>query len=338
MKLFRLVSVLTSIVVCLSIFTGTTIVGAEDISETESNVESSVVEDLADESFIDEPASLSIDEAEYYRVAIDDYTTYNINNHTVKAGNSISSKDTFYLRKGDNFYIELSYTPVSDTEQVQIGILNKGTNTFYNFKKTTGSIKAYIDITASGTYVFKLKNCTSNDIKVTGTFTPIFYTSSVDVPLIGQTYSNWCWAACIEMSANALGYDDYTQADIVHKLKGTDDEPYPNVTGKNDDYRKGIEYATSNNYTATVSSSTYNIADMNKILASSKPLMIAWGKYSNGVRTGGHANVLMAVDTKTYYIKIQDPLNGGSTKKMQYSELTSNSLKKYDKSITITLK
>ena len=66
--------------------------------------------------------------------------------------------------------------------------------------------------------------------------------------------------------------------------------------------------------------------------------MIAWGKYSNGVRTGGHANVLMAVDTKTYYIKIQDPLNGGSTKKMQYSELTSNSLKKYDKSITITLK
>ena len=181
---------------------------------------------------------MSIDEAEYYRVAIDDYTTYNINNHTVKAGNSISSKDTFYLRKGDNFYIELSYTPVSDTEQVQIGILNKGTNTFYNFKKTTGSIKAYIDITASGTYVFKLKNCTSNDIKVTGTFTPIFYTSSVDVPLIGQTYSNWCWAACIEMSANALGYDDYTQADIVHKLKGTDDEPYPNVTGKNDDYRK----------------------------------------------------------------------------------------------------
>ena len=53
MKLFRLVSVLTSIVVCMSVFTGTIIVGAEDISETESNVESSVVEDLADESFID---------------------------------------------------------------------------------------------------------------------------------------------------------------------------------------------------------------------------------------------------------------------------------------------
>ncbi|MCD7729910.1 MAG: C39 family peptidase [Oscillospiraceae bacterium] len=346
----KLFGTLISTFACLSMLSSTVSAEFDTISDNITNsyeselvqnataqTEDFAVDEVAYDYYLDEIQPTEIGGLEYCAAARASYTRYNVN-WTVEAGKNVTGTYEFNLNVGDSFYVEVSYTPVSSTEQVDIGIINTDNNVFTNVKKTTGSLTYYFDIKTAGKYKFRVKNETSSDITVTGYYYPITYTSLVNVPLIGQNNTNWCWAACIEMSAKSLGYSTYTQEDIVNKVKGTTADPYPNVVGSGDDYGKGMEYATSNTYTASESMSTISISSMNTVLSTGKPIIMAWGYYTGTDRTGGHANVIMAVDTKTNVVKMQDPANGGSTKKMKYSELTSNSSKKYDKTISITRK
>lgn len=157
---------------------------------------------------------------------------------------------------------------------------------------------------------------------------------SITVTNVAQAKTNWCWAASIEMSADALGYSSYDQYDIVKYVKGTSADPYPNSPGSGDDYTNGMKYATSNNYKATESKSTITISAMKTEISAKRPIMMAWGYYSNGERTGGHANVIYAVDVDNNYVKMQDP--DGNSYTYSYSELTSTSSRKYDKTIKIS--
>lgn len=135
------------------------------------------------------------------------------------------------------------------------------------------------------------------------------------------------------MCADSLGYTSYDQWDIVKNVKGTSSNPYPNDPGGGSDYTNGMKFATSNDWKATESWSTITISAMNTEVSAGRPIILAWGYYTNGTRTCGHANVIYAVDASGKYIKLQDPDGNSYTK--SYSSLTSDPAKKYDKTIKI---
>ena len=99
----------------------------------------------------------------------------------------------------------------------------------------------------------------------------------ISVTLVRQAKTNWCWAACLEMSAVSLGYTVYDQWDIVKEVKGTVSESYPNEAGGTMDYLEGMEYATFDNYTATRVSGTISISSMDTYISRGIPLIIALG-------------------------------------------------------------
>ena len=54
----------------------------------------------------------------------------------------------------------------------------------------------------------------------------------VSVTPIQQAKRYWCWAACAEMVGKYFKPDtSKTQWDVVRATKGTEDEPYPDVSG-----------------------------------------------------------------------------------------------------------
>ncbi len=156
---------------------------------------------------------------------------------------------------------------------------------------------------------------------------------TLSVPNIQQAKSQWCWAACVEMSANYLGYDTYDQWDIVNHVFGTTSNPYPDKPGGDAENNKGMKYATSNSYKTVFSTSLLSISSMNTEMTNKRPIIMAWGYYTNGKRTGGHENVIYAVDTSTKYLKLQDP--DGTSNTVSYSSLTSSSTRKYDQTYKI---
>lgn len=91
---------------------------------------------------------------------------------------------------------------------------------------------------------------------------------------------------------------------------GTSSEPYPNDTGSASDYTNGMEYATSDDYTATRSSGTISLSSLDSYMNDSMPVIIAIGTYdSSGNRSSGHAVVIFSVDKANNKFKVKDPSN-----------------------------
>ncbi|GMQ58383.1 hypothetical protein AN1V17_27780 [Vallitalea sediminicola] len=170
-----------------------------------------------------------------------------------------------------------------------------------------------------------------------GTITIYASYTTLDVTLINQAKSNWCWAACLEMSAKALVDTELDQWDIVKEVKGTSSNSYPNKPGGSSDYKDGMEYITDDMYTASRVFETWTLDEIDdEIDSNSTPIIMSWGYYnSSGDRTGGHANVIYAVDSSTEYLKIKDPGGDGSTITIKYDDLFSSSSKKYDATVDI---
>lgn len=159
--------------------------------------------------------------------------------------------------------------------------------------------------------------------------------SSLGVSLVRQAKSQWCWAACLEMSSHYLGYTDYDQWDIVKKVKGTKSNPYPNKAGGASDYNEGMKFATKDNYTTTRSSGTISISTMNRYMDNHVPLIIAIGSYSGGTRKSGHANVVFAVDKANNRFKTKDPAKDNEVV-FNYDTITStSSSRRWDATIKI---
>ena len=159
---------------------------------------------------------------------------------------------------------------------------------------------------------------------ICGSITAYAAYTSLGVSLVRQAKSQWCWAACLEMSSRYLGYTDYDQWDIVKEVKGTSSEPYPNKAGTASDYKAGMDFATNGNYTATRSDGTISISSMNSYMDDQVPLIIAIGSYSGGVRKTGHANVVFAVDEANNRFKTKDPAKDNDVI-FNYSTITSTS-------------
>lgn len=148
--------------------------------------------------------------------------------------------------------------------------------------------------------------------------------TTINVDLVRQAKSNWCWAACLEMSAHYLGYTTYDQWDIVKEVKGTASNPYPDEPGGASAYKEGMEFATSNDYTATRTTGTISISSMNTYMEDHMPLIIALGTYSGTNRTSGHAVVVFSVDKANNRFKVRNPASDYETT-YNYSTITSTS-------------
>lgn len=161
--------------------------------------------------------------------------------------------------------------------------------------------------------------------------------TSIDVPLINQAKSNWCWAASLEMAAKSLTDTDKDQWDIVKEVKGTSSNSYPNEGGGTSDYKEGMEYATDDMYTATRENNTWSFDEIKEeIVDNDTPIIMSWGYYnSSGTRVSGHANVIYAVDKSSKYLKLRDPAGKGKTIVIKYDDLFSSASKKYDKTTDI---
>ncbi len=159
----------------------------------------------------------------------------------------------------------------------------------------------------------------------------------ISVTLVRQAKSNWCWAACLEMSATSLGYTLYDQWDIVKEVKGTVSDSYPNETGGTMDYLEGMEFATYDNYTATRVSGTISMSSMDTYISRGIPVIIALGTYSSsGTRISGHAVVVFGVDEANNRFQVRDP-GSDSVVTYNYATITNTSQSRYwDKTVKIT--
>ena len=130
---------------------------------------------------------------------------------------------------------------------------------------------------------------------------------TLNVSLIRQDKSKWCWAACLEMCATYLGYDNYTQWDIVHELKGTSADPYPDLPGYTDDFQSGMLFASNNEYT-TMDDTIFTVSQMKAQLLDNKPFIMRLGFYNaDGEREFSHSVVGYSVNESTQYIHVRDP-------------------------------
>lgn len=259
-------------------------------------------------------------------------TLYSVN-WTVEAGTTSTATSQATLSPGDYYYFDLSFSP-APSGTISLGGYNRTNSTYYSISTSAASYNKFVRMTVAGTYSMRIRNNTSSDITVTGTYEAVKFvgSTSLNVPLYQQETNVWCWAACIEMCAEYMGYTT-TQYGIVEAADALENE----YGGTASDYTKGMLYATNNEYTATRTSTVLSASAIKNILASNVPVIIGIGTYSDSGRDG-HANVVIAVDQDNKYIRTNDPnYYGCSVKTYKYSVLTdSTSTKRYDSTIQIT--
>ncbi len=276
------------------------------------------------ESFEPTDDSMEFDDVQLISTQIDNgvmRSSYSIN-WTISANKYKQDTKALTLQNGDYIYFDLKISP-KPTENINIGAVNKDTNIYRSKSTQDSEFDYFLSIAADGEYYVRIKNNTSKNITVTGTYEVVNYVDSIilSVPLYQQKETNWCWAACIQMCAKYKGYTA-TQANIVKAAKG--EEVNEGASGLKD-YNRGMESATKKKYTATKSDDILAASEIKKILKSDLPLIISMSQYSNGVKTSSHANVVVAVDKENNFIKVNDPnYYGASKKNFKYSVITSS--------------
>lgn len=276
------------------------------------------------ESFEPTDDSMEFDDVQLISTQINNgvmRTSYSVN-WTISANKYKQDTKALTLQNGDYIYFDLKISP-KPTENINIGAVNKDTNIYRNTSTQDSECVHFLSIVADGEYYVRIKNNTSKNITVTGTYEVVNYVDSIilSVPLYQQKETKWCWAACIQMCAKYKGYTA-TQASIVKAAK---DEEVNEGASRPKDYSKGMESATKKKYTATKSDGILTASEIKKILKSDLPLIISMSQYSNGVKTSSHANVVVAVDKDNNFIKVNDPnYYGASRKNFKYSVITSS--------------
>lgn len=118
----------------------------------------------------------------------------------------------------------------------------------------------------------------------------------LDVPLIRQEQSQWCWAACAQMVVKKYRPNDsHSQTDMARIGQQLDEDQMP--SDDDNDYH-AIERIVSNCTDNTVSlihktDSNFTENDLRTQLNAGSPVIYLSSRYSNsGTRTGGHFRVI----------------------------------------------
>jgi ABC-type bacteriocin/lantibiotic exporter with double-glycine peptidase domain len=140
------------------------------------------------------------------------------------------------------------------------------------------------------------------------------------VPIIGQTYSQWCHAGSIQMIIRAYGNNSWTQCDIVKKEFNSSSCPNnPATTTQLCDGIRRIGYTCTNTNAPLSWSASWNE------IASYHPFVVRIG-WTGG---GGHFMVIRGVDnTSPTYVTYNNPLpvgSGSASNWVTYSYMRSNS-------------
>lgn len=162
--------------------------------------------------------------------------------------------------------------------------------------------------------------------------------ATLDVGIIRQSKSNWCWTACLEMCATYLGYNNYDQWDIVKEVKGTSSDFYPNEKGVASNYRDGMEFATGNVYTASRTGTVFTINELNSFMSDMMPVIFAIGTYDSKGNRSGHAVVCYAVDVSANKVKYRDPGKDNPVEKYYPTFIDTSKTVRCDGSAEISLK
>lgn len=142
-------------------------------------------------------------------------------------------------------------------------------------------------------------------------------TESVRVTAVIQKKSNWCWAACAEMAGVVVHpASPLKQTDVVKHLKRTEEENYPNVSGKIEDCAAGAQYVARDLVKFDSIDAPWNFSQIAMSLAKGYPVQAAAGYYTGNTRNGGHVVVIYMtqfIDNSagtSYYIDYCDPWDG----------------------------
>lgn len=118
----------------------------------------------------------------------------------------------------------------------------------------------------------------------------------LDVPLIRQEQSQWCWAACAQMVVKKYRPNDsHSQTDMARIGQQLDEDQMPS---DDDNNYHAIERIVSNCTDNTVSlihktDSNFTENDLRTQLNAGSPVIYLSSRYSNsGTRTGGHFRVI----------------------------------------------
>ncbi|MGN0601162.1 MAG: papain-like cysteine protease family protein [Oscillospiraceae bacterium] len=166
----------------------------------------------------------------------------------------------------------------------------------------------------------------------------------VNVNVVKQAKSQWCWAACAEMAGkNVYPSSKRTQYTVVKYIKGSSSNSYPNVTGTIANSATGSQYVAYNRKTFKSTASKWSFSKIVSSMRKGYAVEAGAGYYSNGKRNGGHVVVISGtqfVDNSSgtfYYIDYIDPWDG-SFHHCTYSSFcngTYNS-RKYDQTIYVS--
>lgn len=255
-------------------------------------------------------------------------TAYTIN-WTIPANSSRKGTIQMSLTLDDIMIYSLNFSSIPSNGNIMVGLYYPASTDYIKEVVTETTYKKNKPVSKNGTCLVKIQNDTNTEITVKGNYeSVVFRGGAIDVPLYAQENSKWCWAACTQMCASRLGYNKYTQKDIVFAVKNS----YDNLGANAADYPVAMKFATENAYTAVRETKVLTSSSIKSILLNNMPVMIVLDLSSTQ-----HANVVTAVDKDNKYLKANDPANGGSHKIYKYSDLTaSNSIKKYIATVEIS--
>lgn len=138
--------------------------------------------------------------------------------------------------------------------------------------------------------------------------------NGVDIIEVIQAKSNWCWAACAEISGkNVYSASNRTQFDVVAFIKGSSTNNEPAFL---DESGRGSQYVAYNHKTYDYIYTEWNFSQIVNSLKKGYAVQASIGYYSNGIRIGGHMVVIRGtqfIDNNSgmyYYIDYYDPWDG----------------------------
>ena len=128
-----------------------------------------------------------------------------------------------------------------------------------------------------------------------------------------QKYSNWCWAACAQMSGNYFG-SSYTQSQIVKEIKGSS----VNEAASDREMTLALQYVTlSTGYTASLYGVPVFSVIKRQIVNKHYPVVakISWDS------GGAHAEMITGTISSSKKVYLVDP--NASNQWVSYSSLKS---------------
>ena len=129
---------------------------------------------------------------------------------------------------------------------------------------------------------------------------------------VKQDKDNWCWAASAENLVIWEMNPTRTQWDAVKYIKGWVLNWYPDTTGSIYDSAYAARYISNNtkNFSASETCKSYEF--IREQIYNSNPVIVGAGRYSSGVRVGGHATLIIGwskLNGKNYITYFDSALN-----------------------------